>query len=189
MGAINICYIKGLNYIDEIISPRKQKMPYAIKWLIYMYKRIFKIFTIKQIEEKNVIIIPCLANNDKIKKWIINLNKILYDKNFDTIVLSKSLKKIEGISETINRENTNILNRKILKENMLMEIISYISNEINKDMKNLEITLLVNDNNMQNIKSITNLAKNVKNVKIVTNNVQKFKVLEQKLQELFRHIN
>lgn len=189
MGTINICYIKGIDYIDEIISKNKQKMPYVVKWLTYIYKKIFKIFTIKTIGEKSVIIIPCFSNNNKILKWIKDLNNILYDKNFDTVVLSKSIKKIEGVQENINKENINILNGKILKENMLLEIIKYISNEINKDMKELEITLLVNDNKVQHMKNIISLAENVKNIKLVTNNVQKFKVIEQKLQELFRNID
>lgn len=189
MGTINICYIKGIDYIDEIISPKKQKIPYLAKWLIYMYKKIFKVFTIKQINEKNIIIIPCRVGDKKINKWIKNLNNILYDKNIDTIVLSNSLKGTEGIKESLNKENINILDGKFLKENMMMEIIKYISNEINKNMKELEISLLINDNKTQYMKSIINLAGNVKNIKIVTNNTQKFKMLAQKLQDLFRDIN
>lgn len=189
MGTINICCIKGLDYIDEIISQKKQKMPYAVKWLIYLYKRIFRVFTIKQINEKNIIIIPCPTKSKTIKKWIKNLNNILYDRNLDTIVLSKALKKIDGVKESFNKENINILDGKFLKQNMLMEIIKYISNEIDKSIKELEISLLVNDNKEQYIKSIIDIAGNVKNIKIVTNNTQKFKALGQKLQDLFRYIN
>ena len=32
------------NAVDEIISNKKQKIPYVLKWLIYTYKRLFRVF-------------------------------------------------------------------------------------------------------------------------------------------------
>lgn len=133
----------------------------------------------------NVIIIPCFENNKKIKKWIPYLSNILYDNNFDTVLISKTLKQIEGIKESISKENINILNGTILKENLLVRTVEYISNKINEDISHLEVTLLVNDSKKRNIENIINLAERVKNIKIVTNNERDFKPLEEKLQELY----
>ena len=82
----------------------------------------------------NVIIIPCFENNKKIKKLIPYLSNILYDNNFDTVLISKTLKQIEGIKESISKENINILNGTILKENLLVRTVEYISNKINEDI-------------------------------------------------------
>lgn len=184
-GIINICYIKQINYLDEIISDKNQKMPYFLKWLIYSYKRVCKVFTIKHFDNKKVIIIPNYATNKTINKWFKYLNKILYDNNFNTVVLSNTLKNVQGLKESINKENVSILDGKSLKENLIVRIIQYISNEIKEDMKNLEITILVNENKKIYIDSILSLAEMTKNIKIVTNNIDDFQILEQKMQELF----
>lgn len=174
-----------MDYLDEIISPQKQKMPYFLKWLIYNYKKICKIFTVKQVEDKKVIIIPIDSNNKRIDKWINYLNNVLYDNNIDTIVLSNTLKNVQGIKELFNTENINILEGKILKQNLVVKIVEYIANEMDEDIKNLEITILVNENKRIYIEGILALAEITKNIKLVTNNVDDFKNLEQKMQELY----
>lgn len=131
------------------------------------------------------MIIPCYTDHKSIEKWIPHLNKVLYDRNFDTIVLSKTLKQIDGVKENINKENITILDGKLLKKNMLLKIAEYIANELDVELKNTEITLLVNENTKIHIESIINLAENAKNIKIATNNIDEFKMLEQKLQEQF----
>lgn len=133
----------------------------------------------------DIVIIPCFENNKKMIKWIRYLNKILYDNNYDSVVISNTLKQIEGINECISKENINILNGTILKENLLVKITEYIANKINENINNLEVTLLINDNKKSYIEGIINLAERVKNIKIVTNNEQEFKFLEQRLQELY----
>ena len=184
-GTINICYIKSLNYIDEILSNKHSKLPYFIKWLIYNYKKIFKIFTIKNVGEKRILILPTYNLEKSTQKWMKYLNSILFDNNINTVVLSKTIKKIPGIKEGLNKENINILEGKLLRENLLIKIIEYISNEINEDIANLEITLLINEYKKPYVESIIALAEKTKNLKLVTNNVDDFKNLEQKLQELF----
>lgn len=174
-----------MDYIDEIISMKNQKMPYFLKWIIYNYKRLFKIFTIKQFANEKVIIIPTNVNNKKISKWIKYLNDILYHNNFDTVVLSNTLKNIQGIKENLYASNINILEGKILKQNLVFKTIEYIANEMNEEIKDLEITLLVNENKKIYIEGILDLAQKTRNIKLVTNNVDDFKYLEQKIQELF----
>ena len=148
-----------------------------------MYKKTFRIFTVKHIEGKDLVIIPCDTESKNIKKWIPNLATILYDRNCNKVVLSKTLKQVEGIKEAIYKENISILDGSILKQNMLIKIAEYISNELNLGLKNTEITLLVNENNKAHVESIIGLAENAKNIKIVTNNIEEFKSLEQKLQQ------
>lgn len=131
------------------------------------------------------MIIPCDTESKNIKKWIPHLATILYDRNCNKVVLSKTLKHAEGIKEAIYKENISILDGSILKQNMLIKIAEYISNELNVELKNTEITLLVNENKKAHVESIISLAENAKNIKIVTNNIEEFKSLEQKLQERF----
>ena len=174
-----------MDYLDEIISSKNQKLPYSIKWLIYNYKRICKIFTIRQVEDKKVVIVPTNNIRGFIKNWIKHLNTILYDNNFDTVVLSNSLKKVQGIKESFNTENINVLDGKFLKENLIVKLVEYIANEMNEEVKNLEITILVNENKRIYIEGILALAEITKNIKLVTNNIDDFKNLEQKMQELY----
>lgn len=184
-GTINICYVKQMDYLDEIISPKNQKLPYFLKWLIYSYKKICKLFTIKQVEDKKVIIIPTNTTNKLMNKWIKYLSNVLYNNNLDTLVLSNTLKSVQGIKEGLSKENINILEGKILKENLVVKIVEYIANEMNENVNNLEVTLLVNENKKIYIESILALAERTRNIKLVTNNVDDFKSLEQKMQELF----
>ncbi len=179
--------MKYLNYIDEILSDKNIKLPYFIKWLIYIYKRTFKIFTIKNVGEKRVIVLPTynLEKSSKHKKWMKYLNNVLYDNNINTVVLSKSMKKIPGIKEYLNRENINILEGKEVRENLIIKIIDYILNEIEENITNIEITLLVNEYKKLYIDTIIALAERTKNLKLVTKNVDDFKNLEQKLQGIF----
>lgn len=159
-------------------------MPYIIKWLIYEYKKIFKVFTIKPVSGNDVIIIPRYKNNEKIVKIIPDLVNILYDRNCDTIVLSNSLKNINGVKECINKENIKILDGTFLKENLLLEIVIYVANSMNIFAKDVDVTILANDNKFDYMKNIINIAENIKNIKIVTNNVERFKNVEQKIQEI-----
>lgn len=170
--------------MDEIISSKNQKMPYIIKWLIYEYKKIFKVFTIKPVSGNDVIIIPRYKNNEKTVKLIPDLVNILYDRNCDTIVLSNSLKNINGVKECINKENIKILDGTFLKENLLLEIVIYVANSMNISAKDVDVTILANDNKFDYMKNIINIAENIKNIKIITNNVERFKNVEQKIQEL-----
>lgn len=170
--------------MDEIISSKNQKMPYIIKWLIYEYKKIFKVFTIKPVSGNDVIIIPRYKNNEKTVKLIPDLVNILYDRNCDTIVLSNSLKNINGVKECINKENIKILDGTFLKENLLLEIVIYVANSMNISAKDVDVTILANDNKFDYMKNIINIAENIKNIKIVTNNVERFKNVEQKIQEI-----
>ncbi|MBQ9297434.1 MAG: hypothetical protein IJ223_00085 [Clostridia bacterium] len=140
-------------------------------------------FTIKKVGENYIIIIPMYSNN-KIIKFMPYLNKILYDNNVDWVVLSNSLKNIEGIQESIYKANINILNGKIIKENMILKILEYISKVMKLEINQLDITVLVNNNKARNLKIILNLAENVKTIKLVTNNEEKFKALEEKMQEI-----
>ncbi len=170
--------------MDEIISSKNQKMPYIIKWLIYEYKKIFKVFTIKPVSGNDVIIIPRYKNNEKTVKIIPDLVNILYDRNCDTIVLSNSLKNINGVKECINKENIKILDGTFLKENLLLEIVIYVANSMNISAKDVDVTILANDNKFDYMKNIINIAENIKNIKIITNNVERFKNVEQKIQEI-----
>lgn len=125
-----------------------------------------------------------MYSNNKIIKFMPYLNKILYDNNVDWVVLSNSLKNIEGIQESIYKANINILNGKIIKENMILKILEYISKVMKLEINQLDITVLVNNNKARNLKIILNLAENVKTIKLVTNNEEKFKALEEKMQEI-----
>ena len=72
---------------------------------------------------------------------------------------------------------------RILFEYLLFNCLEYIYTLKNEKLYKQEVTILSNNPSNLNFDSIINLAKNVKRLHIVTENFNKFKKLEQYLQE------
>lgn len=64
---------------------------------------------------------------------------------------------------------------------LIPEIVEYISNMQQYILEQQEISILVNDNSEVNLKNIVYLSKKVKRLNIVTNNMDKFKKIEEYL--------
>lgn len=77
--------------------------------------------------------------------------------------------------------DANILDGRWILNYFVPEIVEYISNMQEYILEQQEISILVNDNSEVNLKNIVYLSKKVKMLNIVTNNIDKFKKIEEYL--------
>lgn len=153
-------------------------------------KKIKQIFNVVEIENKDGKVFCNLPINEKTKyKKIIaiskKLNNELYKNCIEYVVLSNKLEDVETLKNELYAENINILDGRILFQYLTLDIIEYIYSQQNKKLEEGQIAILVNDNTDLNLDKIIGIAKKVKRLNIVTNNIQKFKKLEEYLYNEF----
>jgi len=173
-----IVYLKETSSYNDILKNKHKKMPLFLKKIIFLYKNIFNIVTKKKYEDIEVLTLPLKENYTLIK--MENILKKRLQKNEIIYAVSNELinNKMYKILEKYNIEY--IVEEKI-KKILLLNILKYICNIQNKEIKDLELTILVNNPTDLNIYVIEKLAKNVKSLKIVSLNIYKFKKIEEKL--------
>lgn len=173
-----IIYLKETSSYDDILKKEHNKLPIFFKKIIYIYKNILNIVTKKKVEDKEIWILPV-----KEKYSLNKLEKILQKelKNKEKIYLvSNNL--IESKTCLIMDElNIEYITEEKAKKVIIFETLKYIVNLQNKEISDLEITVLVNNTNNINMYLLEELAKQVKTLKIVSLNIYKFKNLEEKL--------
>lgn len=172
-----IVYLKEANSYEDILKKEHNEMPLFFKRLFFLYKNIFNIITEKNVEENKIWILPI-----KEKYSINKIEKILRKnlKHTDMYLISNKLKenKICKILEDLEQE---YITEEKIKKYLIFEVLKYILKLSNKELSDLELTILVNDTSNINIYLIEELAKRVKTVKIVSLKIYKFKKLEEKL--------
>jgi len=142
------------------------------------------------VENKNGRMFCLLPIDNKTKqKKIISiakkLNKELYKNCIEYVVLSNNLENLEVLKNELYSENINILDGRILFQYLTLDIIEYIYKFQNKNIEEGQIAILVNDNTDLTLDNIIDIAKKVKTLNIVTNNIQKFKKIEEYLYNEF----
>lgn len=153
-------------------------------------KKIKQILNVIKIEDKDGKIFCTLPINIKTKdKKIIlvskKLNDELYKNCIEYVVLSDGLENLESLKNELYAENINILDGRILFQYLTLNIIEYIYKVQNKKIEEGQIAILVNDNTDLNLDNIIDIAKKVKILNVVTNNIQKFKKVEEYLYNEF----
>ena len=136
-------------------------------------------------ETKTVYFIP-VNPNKKIHKFRINMIskkiiKLLEQEGTNRVVLSEYLKKVELLKNNLYSENINVLNGRFLFKCLSLNIIKYILKIKDKDINKSNVCILVNDFTSINTDIIIEIAKSVKSLSIVTNNIQRFKKIENYL--------
>ena len=152
------------------------------RWIIKI-KKFFNIIDIKKVDEKTICELPFLPDRKikRINNVAKKLNKILYKNDVQNIVLSEELYKHEELKNILYSNNINILNGRKLFNYLAYEVLQYILDKQDKDIRETEVSILVNDNNETNLRNISLIAKDAKRINIITNNINKFKVIEKNL--------
>jgi len=153
-------------------------------------RKIKQILNVIEVENKEGKIICKLLLNKQTKDKKINsiakkLNDELYKNCIENVVLSNEFEDLDTFKKELYAENINILNGKILFKYLILDTIKYIYNNQNKKLEEGQISILVNDNTELNLEKIIDIAKQVKRLNIVTNNIQKFKKIEEYLYNEF----
>ena len=189
-----VCYIKEKELDSELYEIEEkinENIFINIFWkFIVIIKNIFNIITIKKIYNGYIFVIPYQIRNNRyylrknkkiIKKLKINIKKL----KIDTIVLSEKIKTKENFMNILLDKNfvnskIKILNGKGLFPYLLLETLMYILKIQNKKSQLEDVYILINNNNELYLKYIYMFSKKFRMVNIVTNNINKYKQLEEK---------
>lgn len=112
------------------------------------------------------------------KKTIKVIGKI---SNSKKIVLSKKMKKEEKYINYLNEYGIEIADGRWLLEILLTDIVNYIVEK--QKIERVNISVLINDLTDKEFENIKLLAQKYTTINIVTNHIEKFRKLEQQLQE------
>jgi len=112
------------------------------------------------------------------KKTIKVIGKI---SNSKKIVLSKKMKKEEKYINYLNEYGIEIADGRWLFEILLTDIVNYIVEK--QKIERVNISVLINDLTDKEFENIKLLAQKYMTINIVTNHIEKFRKLEQQLQE------
>lgn len=170
-----IIYLKETNNFNDVLKKEHNKMPLILKKICFIYKNIFNVVTKKNIESSEIWVLPIKEKYSEAKlKKILN-NNLKYPQN--KYLISNKLKE-NNACKIMNELNQEYITEEKIKKYLIFETIKYI---YNKELCDLEITLLVNNTSSLNMYLIEQLATKVKTLKIVSLNISKFKSLEEKL--------
>lgn len=134
----------------------------------------------------NTIIVP-IEDNEKekqIEKIARKTNKAINKySNSKKVVISKEMIKEEKYLNYLNSYGIQIADGKFLFEILVPNIIKYIIDKKKIDKNKCGISMLINDLTEIEIENIKILAKEYKTINIVTNHIEKFKKIEEELED------
>ena len=152
-----------LAYINELSEIRiKDKVFNSIKHESVLEKEIFSLPINKE------------SKNKKIQKVSIKLTKSLLEENIRKVVLSNELFENEILKNVLEQNRINVLDGKLIYKILLPKIIQKICLYKNSDIKEENITILVDENNEINKNNILKISQEAKVINIVTNFINKF---------------
>ena len=173
-----VIYLKETSSYDDILVKEHKKMPLFLKKLIFLYKNIFNIITKKITEEKEIWVLPvkedyCISKLEDILKRRFKEQENIY-------LVSNELKESK-INLIMDEQNVKYITEEKIKKYLIFDILKYILKLNNKELSDLELTILVNNTSNINMYLMEELAKQIKSLKIVSLNIHKFRTLEEKL--------
>lgn len=150
-------------------------------------KCFFGIIKIEIAQDKIICTLPIksdeILSERKVTKLCKKLNKKLCEFDVAHVVISNFLFSIELFKNKLYEEEINILDGKVLLKFLIYDVISYIANESELDISDLEVSFLTNSNNEIVLENIKLISGKIKNLNIITNRIEKFKKLEDYLYE------
>lgn len=145
----------------------------------YWFKRVFNIIKKVKIENVEIWNLP-IKSDDNIKKIQKVFAKLLNSQNF--YVLSQNLEN-KKIYNVLNDKEIKYLKTGKIKKLLSIKILEYILSIQKREIQNTEVNILVKESSNINSYIIEEIAKNALNVKIISNNIYKFKKIEEKLYD------
>lgn len=145
----------------------------------YWFKRVFNIIKKVKIENVEIWNLP-IKSDDNIKKIQKVFTKFLNSEN--VYVLSQNLEN-KKIYNVLNDKEIKYLKTGKIKKLLSIKILEYILSIQKREIQNTEVNILVKESSNINSYIIEEIAKNALNVKIISNNIYKFKKIEEKLYD------
>lgn len=173
-----VIYLKETSSYDDIFKKEHKKMPLFFKKIVYLYKNIFNIITKKNEADKEIWVLPIKEKYCTSKLEDVLRKTIKYQKNI--YLISNELKENQTC-EIMDKFQQEYITEEKIKKYLIFDTLKYILDIHNKELNDLELTILVNNTTNINMYLIEELAKQTKSLKIVSLNIHKFKILEEKL--------
>lgn len=171
-----IIYLKETSSYDDILKNNHSKMPLIFKKLIFLYKNIFNIITKKKTQDKEIWVLPVKEEYCESK-----LKELFKKVSLENIYLISNELKEKQAYKIMDEQKQEYITEEKIKKILLLHILEYITNLQEKEMSDLDLTILVNTTSNLNMYLIEELARQAKTLKIVSLNIYKFKKLEEKL--------
>ena len=176
---MKICYI--------VLDNENKKMNFISKILIK-----FKKLEIKQMEDMEYLInIPVLVEkfenikSKKTKKYCIEINNLLNKNGIRNVALNKVLNDNVLFKNLLYTNNVNILDGSKLHKVMLFQILEYILEKQEDKLERQEVSIMINNKTELSEFYMIELAQKIKNLNIITNQIEKFKSMEEYIYENF----
>ncbi len=154
------------------------KIPFVLKYIIYIFKKVFCILTIKN---NKMCILPYKKIRNKLTISIIT--KILV-KSTKSVVLSNYLINMQDLNNQLYNNDIYIYRGTTLKYYLIYNIIDYISKIKKEDTISQEVHILINNLNEITKNSIIHLSKKFKRINIVTYKINNFTKISDYLESL-----
>jgi len=167
-------YVKECESNDELSI--NKKIPKVINQIIIKIKKKVNIITKKQIDKNYIYIIPNV-NNQNVQKRL--QKKLIREQKDIQIVLSKKIKSLN-----LQFRKARIIDGKRVKKYAIEEILKYIVNlsqNKNQKLQFQDIYFLQKEHNFETIYMIESLKDKVKTINIITNDIRKYKKIEDNL--------
>ena len=157
---------------------KKQNKPVD---LIGKIKYFFEIVKVTQCNMGYVLEVPFKGKADKMIKRV---SKIIKKLEIDNIVFSNELVYTEFSFKIIdNLDKINVCNGKRLMSYMQYDIFMYILNIQKIQVNNADVFFLIKKDDRLNLNFLSKFIKNCKSVNIVTNDINRFRFLQNSIYE------
>ncbi len=167
----------NVGYIKNEITPYR---------LIDKVKYFLGIIIIEQFEEGTVFRLPILKKEKRMDKVIKRLLKKMEKLKISQVVFSNEIvrsKMYLKIEQAVLQEDINIFDGRVLMKYMDYEILEYIMNLQKTNMKQEDIYFLIKKDSTLNLQFLSKFIEKCKTVNIVTNDIDRFKNIQEKLYE------
>lgn len=175
--------------LQTIYIKERKKTNKIKKSIINKYKSLFNKIDILDNNKRILLYLPIIEEH-RISKYRIDKisNKVLHiiEKNgTNLVVLTDYLKQNDRLKNNLYNENINILNGRFLFKCLSNNILEYIAECKNIDIKSMEVYILLNDLNNINKDILVKIAREVKILNVVTNNANRFNRVDSYLYKKY----
>ena len=193
-------YIKLKDTNEELYEMKLEKQNKIIYFFMHIYlefvvliKRILHLITVKEIYNGLILIIPFSKEENapkNLKKCIPKIKRLMQKYQISTIVLSDEIRQNKEFLEyfqnnRIMEKNVNILDGKEIMPYIIKEIIEYILNLQNKDIKFEDLYIMLKQDKTEYKENIAFLSQFFKTINIITPNLKSYQNLANKLMEKY----
>lgn len=148
-----------------------------VKW-----KNLIGMITVERFEQGYIFKLPDMTTEKQFARGMNRLIKLIQKLQVEIVVFAKNLKKEEDLFK-LKATQIGIIKGKKIMESMKLDIMEYIFRVQNRNMKQDDIYLLINKEPTLDLNFIGQMIENFKTVNIVTNDIERFKSIQQNLYD------